>query len=66
MFKKNDIVRIKKEYLAPNEDANKDYIVRDCWDGKCEVVCDANNFLGYSIYTWSEDCFYKVGEAKID
>lgn len=68
MFVKGDIVRIRPEWLSEEEkqdpkEVNRNYYVKDCWDGKVEVVCDWSGFLGYLTYTWLECTMYKVGHV---
>lgn len=66
MFVKGDILKVKPEWLSEEEKKDPkyselEYYVKDCWDGKVEVVCRANHFLGYSTYTWPDYTMYKVG-----
>lgn len=67
MFKKNDILKVRPEWLSEAEKADPKYseclyLVRDCWDNKVEVVCKSDNFLGYAVYTWPANTMYKVGD----
>lgn len=62
MFKYGDIVKIKKEFLAPHEDPDQEYLVlEDYGDGKTKVFCrsDTSVFGGY-VYVWKSKMFYKA------
>ena len=66
MFVKGDIVKVRPEWLDEDEKkdpkyAEQEYFVRDCWDGKVEVVCAWDGFTGYLVYTWPDYTMYKVG-----
>ena len=66
MFVEGDILKVKPEWLSDDEKkdskyADKEYYVRDCWDGKVDVICKSDNFVGYSIYVWRDYTMYKVG-----
>lgn len=68
MFVEGDILKIKPEWLSETEKkdpkyADQEYYVRDCWDGKVEVICKSDNFVGFSIHTWPEHTMYKVGHV---
>ena len=68
MFEVGDVVRIKKEWLEPDEDPNTDYIVmEDYGDGKTKVwvYSETSAFGGY-YYVWSSDVFYKVGHIDLE
>jgi len=69
MFIKGDVLKVRPEWLSEEEKkdpkyAEMEYCVRDCWDGKVEVICQSNTFIGYSIYTWPEYTMYKVGHIS--
>lgn len=62
MFKNGDIVKIKKEFLAPHEDPDQEYLVlEDYGDGKTKVFCrsDVSTFGGY-VFVWDSKMFYKT------
>lgn len=66
MFVAGDILKVKPGWLSAAEKADPkyseaEYYVRDSWEGKVEVVCLADTFIGYSIYTWPDYTMYKVG-----
>lgn len=68
MFERGDILRVKTKWLSEAEKADpkyrdKLYFVRDCWDGKVEVACESDNFLGHSVYVWPEETMYWVGHV---
>lgn len=68
MFKKGDILKVKREWLSEAEKQDPKYseclyYVKDCYNGSVEVVCKSDNFLGYSIHRWPENTMYKVGES---
>lgn len=61
MFKKNDRVRIKKEYLAEYENPKQDYFVIESNEDNTKVYCLSEKcFLGYYVYVWKTYTFYKV------
>ena len=66
MFEPGDVVRIKAEYLEPNEDPEKDYIVfTDYGRGAVEVWSSNNTAFGGGIHRWPDYLFYKVGHVDL-
>lgn len=68
MFKVGDVVRIKKEWLTPDEDPDTDYVVKeDYGDGTTKVWVESktSSFGGYH-YVWLSDVFYKIGHIDLN
>lgn len=68
MLKRGDVVKVRTKWLSPAEKAdpkyaNQIYFVLDYYNGRVDLVCESNNFLGHSRYTWAEETVYKVGEV---
>ena len=68
MFKVGDMVRIKKEWLDPNEDPSTIYVVmEDYGDGTTKVwVKSEISAFGGHYYVWASEVFYKVGHMDIE